>query len=159
MKVRAGRKRRGKKTSPSVDNGDFILETHPRSGCIFASAIRASERTQRQTDGTVKQGGALIIHLTLLLTWGAWALDGGALRSVPTCFESVFMPVVNLYYKSDPHREWQRLALRGMEALRWRSGEEHTCTRKTDTHSHAHNSQRVRVKAKASVYYDILKIG
>lgn len=55
----------------------------------------------------MKQGGALIIHLTLLLTWGAWALDGGALRSVPTCFESVFMPVVNLYYKSRPRREWQ----------------------------------------------------
>lgn len=135
VKVRAGRKRRGKKTSPSVDNADFNLETHPRSGCIFASAIRASELSPRQTDGTVKQGGALIIHLTLLLTWGAWARDGGALPSVPTCFASVFMPVVNLYYKSDPHPDWQRLALRRMVALHWRSaGETHLHTQ-TDSHN------------------------
>lgn len=70
---------------------------------------------------------------------------------------SLFMPVVNLYYKSHPHREWQLLGLRRVEALHWRSwGETHLHTR-PDTHSH--NLQRVRVKAKASVYYDIFKIG
>lgn len=65
------------------------------------------------------------------------------------------MPVVNLHYKSDPHREWQRLALRRTEALHRRSGGE--------THAHvqtdAHSLQRVRVKAKAGVYDDIFKIG
>lgn len=72
----------------------------------------------------MKPGGALIIHLTLRLTWVARALDGGALRSLPTCSESVFIPAVNLYYKSDPHRGWQLLALRPAEALRWRPGGE-----------------------------------
>ena len=75
----------------------------------------------------------------------------------PDVGEPVFMPIVNLYYKTDlsPDISFCTDSNGGRAA-----GSELKTHRHADahTHTHTHNFQRGRVKARASVYCAIFKI-
>lgn len=69
----------------------------------------------------------------------------------PDLGEPVFMPIVNLYYKSD-------LSSGSSFCTSSNGGLAAGSEQKTHTHTHTRNLQHVRVKAKASVYCAIFKI-
>lgn len=139
-----------KKPSPSVDNGDFNLATQPRSGCIFASAIRASW-THPETDWrdrgarrSFNNSSYTSINLGSMAAW--WRRSPIS----PDLFWVCLCPSLTSITRATPTANGSVLHCAEWKPCTGGHGEKHTCTRE-QTHTHTICSESGSKQRPASI--------